>query len=811
MSIKTLFLSCLLLSSLSARAQVTIDVDAARTGAPVSPTLYGIFFEDINHAADGGIYAELIRNRSFEDDAQQAASWSAVGHATMTLTAKKLLNAKQGHALVVDFTGAGDGIANEGFWGINAVQGRTYTLTFWAKGSLKGHLSALLTSQDGQRKYAEAKIEGVPTGQWTRYTTTMTSEGNDPRARFALVADGKGTVTFDVVSLFPPTFMNHANGCRPDLAQLLYNLHPRFMRFPGGCFVEGQDSPQNAFRWERTVGPIEQRPGHLNRNWNYRTSDGMGFHEFLQLAEDIHAKPLYVVNIGLWHGGKTPVDSLQPWIDECLNALEYANGDTTTKYGALRAKNGHPAPFGIEYLEIGNENNQPNGDQQSDHYYDRFRMFKEAVLAKYPHMHLIGNVTAWGTDDPRWENKEPVELVDEHYYRSPGWFADRFHKYDSYARGGTKVYCGEYAVTQDFGTVGNLNAALGEAVYMMGMENNSDVVSMASYAPIFVNVNDVTWQPDMIRYNSAKAVCTPSYYVQKLMASNIGTRILPVQQTNPYKMDASADKLKPETFQLGVATWKTGASFQFEGLTTDNDYATKDDLNSRDMLKTISGDWDIQSDGTFSQTSMKESCIAVGTPRFTSDGYTLKLRARKNSGEEGFIIVFNYVDEKNYCWCNLGGWGNTQNGIEQTINGTKTQMATKPGHIEQGRWYDVTLKVQGDSIKCYLDKELVFDTKLKSSLTYGVYSNATLDEANGEMTVKIVNTSATATTAKVNLKNFAAKQARVIRLTATSGTAENSLDNPTLVYPVEETVTTSEGCVVLDVPAYSLNILKVKR
>jgi alpha-L-arabinofuranosidase len=810
MKVKTLFLSVLLASSMSAQAQVTIDIDAAQRGAQVSPELYGIFFEDINHAADGGLYAELIRNRSFEDDAKQAVEWTTIGNATMNLTTKKLLNAKQGHALAVNFKGAGDGIANEGFWGVNAVQGRTYKLTFWAYGNLKGNLTAQLISQDGKKKYAEATVEGKITGKWAKYSATMTSDGNDAKARFALVANGKGSVTLDVVSLFPPTFKNRENGCRPELAQLLYNLHPKFMRFPGGCFVEGQESPNNAFRWERTVGPIEMRPGHLNRNWNYRTSDGMGFHEFLQLAEDINAKPLYVVNIGLWHGGKTPVDSIQPWIDECMNALEYANGDITTKYGAMRAKNGHPAPFNIEYLEIGNENNQPNADQQSDHYYDRFKKFKDAVLAKYPKMHLIGNVVAWGTDDPKWESKESVELVDEHYYRSPAWFADNFHKYDTYQRGGAKVYCGEYAVTQGFGTVGNLNAGLGEAVYMMGMENNSDVVSMASYAPIFVNENDVAWQPDMIRYNSSKVMCTPSYYVQKLMAENIGTRIMQVNQTNPYKIDASAIKVKPETFQLGVGTWNTRASFQFVGFDSDKNNTTMTNMDGDNLVKPVTGEWSTNADETISQKALKESCIAIGTPKITADGYTLKLRARKDSGDEGFMVIFNYEDDKNYCWLNIGGWGNSQHAIEQVVNGSKMQTAMCEGKVEQGRWYDITLKVNGDSVKCYLDKDMIFDTKLKANTSLGVYSNATMDEAKGEMIVKVVNTSAIATTAKVNLKNFDAKSASVIRLTSANGTDENTINNPTNVYPVEETLTPSADCVIMDVPANSLNILKVE-
>ena len=415
----------------AATAQVTIDIDAYQRGPRISPTHYGIFFEDINHAADGGIYAELIRNRSFEDGLRYGApadmqGWKAVGFngsaidAQLVQPSKKeqLLNSVQQNALKLTLNATPANavrLENEGFWGINAVQGRSYKLSFWIKGNYKGTIKARLFNS--KNLYAETIVtaDNIKQKEWTKLTAELTAIGNDPKAQFALVFDGKGTLLIDVVSLFPPTFKNRENGLRPDLAQMLYEMHPKFMRFPGGCFVEGQISPENAFRWERTIGPIEERPGHWNVNWGYRTTDGIGFHEYLQMAEDLGAKPLYVVNVGIWHGGQTPVDSLQPWIDETLAALEYANGDVTTKYGALRAKNGHPAPFNIEYLEIGNENNQPDPRQQSDHYYDRFKLFKEQILKKYPKMHLIGNVAAWGTDTPMSDSKESVELLDEHY------------------------------------------------------------------------------------------------------------------------------------------------------------------------------------------------------------------------------------------------------------------------------------------------------------------------------------------------------------------------------------------------------------
>lgn len=808
---KKSILSLCLLSCLGASAQVEIGVDAAQKGHTVSPTLYGIFYEDINHAADGGLYAELIRNRSFEDNARTPDSWQVVGQgsgqAKMLLVSKNMLNSAQHNALQVNFNGkvsAPSGIANQGFWGINAVQGRTYRLSFWAKGKLKGKLKASLTSKDGKTEYASATIEEKLTSKWQKFSTVLISNASDPKACLQITSEGKGVVTFDVVSLMPPTFRNRANGLRPDLASMLYDLHPKFLRFPGGCFVEGQESPDNAFRWERTIGPIETRPGHKNVNWGYRTSDGMGFDEYLQLAEDLGAKPLFVVNVGLWHGGMTPVDSLQPWIDECLNALEYANGPVTSKYGALRAKNGHPAPYNIEYLEIGNENNQPDPRQQSDHYYDRFKKFKDAVLARYPNMHLIGNVAAWGTDSPKWESGESVELLDEHYYRSPSWFADNFHKYDSYSRQSSKIYIGEYAVTQGFGNHGSLRAALGEAIYMMGMENNSDVVRMASYAPIFANVNDLKWRPDMIQFDSDRAFGTPSYYVQKLMADNIGTRILNVTMNYPYQNIDEAEKLKPDTLRCGVGSWGTEASFRDAKFTAVDGKTVSDE-----QITNIRGEWQ-NVNGETRQTSDADGCIRLNTKATKADEYTYEVKARKDKGAEGFLIIFNYKDADNYCWLNLGGWGNTQHAIEQVVDGAKSQAATTSGSVETGRWYDVKLHIVGDSIYASLDGKPLFTTKLKGGDFSGVYSSATYDEKTGETIVKVVNAKRSPTTARLDLKGVNPTAATVVRLSSKSGKDENSLDDPTHVYPTTESLSPQGNELQVTLPANSLNIIRVK-
>ncbi|MBE6263243.1 MAG: arabinosidase [Prevotella sp.] len=800
---KTLLISTLLLSATFAQAQVKVDIYPNTPGAKVSPNLYGIFYEDINHAADGGLYAELIRNRSFEDNDKAADSWKAHNGATMHIIndARKQLNKAQKNFLEVSFTGKeNSGISNEGFWGINAVQGRTYKLSFWAKGKLNGKLKAYLSCNCGKNMVAYTEINEKITNKWKKYSVELTASANNEKARLWITSDGKGTVDFDVVSLFPPTFNNRENGMRPDLASMLKALHPKFFRFPGGCFVEGQNSPDNAFRWERTIGPIEQRPGHWNVNWGYRTTDGIGFDEYLQLAEDLGAKPLYVVNVGIWHGGFTPVDSIQPWIDETLNALEYANGDVTTKYGALRAKNGHPAPYNIEYIEIGNENNQDDPTLQSDNYYKRFKLFRDAILARYPQMHIVGNVVAWGNDNPKWNSTESVELLDEHYYRNPAWFANNFNKYNSYPRGNHGIYVGEYAVTQGYGINGSLDAALGEAVFMMGMENNSDVVKMASYAPIFANLNDLKWRPDMIQFNHKQAFGTPSYYVQKLMADNIGTRILKVEQHNPYTADIKEKTVAPEKSNIGFATWATQASFELKEINGKAENIT---------FAPKTGQWQ-QSGNIYTQTANDESCLNIGNITLGNNS-TIKLRARKDSGAEGFMLVFNYIDENNYCWLNFGGWGNTQHGIEQIVNGAKMQIATKGGCVKTGRWYDITLQQNGDSLKAWLDNELIFETKLIANTTPGLFTTATLDETTGKVIVKIANTNSEATTCCINLNGYNVNKGNVTRLTAPKGTDENSIEHPTRVYPVTETLSPVNDKLELHVPAYSLNIVTLNR
>ncbi|MDE6553359.1 MAG: carbohydrate binding domain-containing protein [Muribaculaceae bacterium] len=797
-------------------AQVVINIDANRRGPMISPTHYGIFYEDINHAADGGLYAELIRNRSFEDDASPC-NWAAVGDAKMTLIHEGLLNDVQHNALNIIVARPGDGVRNEGFWGMNVVKGRKYKLSFWAKSDSKynGTVTACLQSADGQ-PLGEENLKLSLTGEWKKYTAEITATGNDPKAEFTLTADKPGEFQLDVVSLFPPTFKNRDNGMRPDLAQMLADMNPAFMRFPGGCFVEGQDSPDNAFRWKRTVGPIEQREGHKNVNWGYRTTDGIGFHEYLQLSEDLGAKPLYVVNVGIWHGGCTPYDQIDEWIQECLDALEYANGDVNTKYGRMRADNGHPEPFNLEYIEIGNENynfNMDDNSDQSDHYPERYIQFYNAIKEKYPNVKCIGNVESWATDYPSWRNDYPVDMVDEHYYRNPKWFADRFNKYDDYDRSKHKVYVGEYAVTSNFGEIGNLNAALGEAVYMMGMENNSDVVAMNSYAPIFVNENDARWRPDMIRFNSSEVMGTPSYYVQQMFPNNIGTQVIKTDWTYNLTKPQQKDEDKSRPVHIGLASWATDVVYRDAKLTVDGKNV---DIADYGKWNKISGNW-TATDSEIVQNGNQQAAMIVCPEDIRAEKYTFKVKAKKISGLEGFMAMFGYKDSKNYQWFNVGGWTNTQNNVEQSIDGNRVALCKgERFSVESDRWYDLQVDVEGDSICCYLDGKLNISCKsLKGSAMDGVYASTTIDDAAKMMYVKIVNVGDGYADGVINLANCEVDPDRkdklqLIRLSSENGDDENTISNPLNIHPVNADIRTgNNNDIAFDVPAYSVNVVRI--
>ena len=798
-------------------AQVKINVDVAQKGIEISPTLYGIFYEDINFASDGGLYAELIRNRSFEYNEEKPEHWEAVG-STISLTSEDLLNEKQGHALKVVSTTPGGGIVNPGYWGINVVSGTQYKLSFWInpKSGNPGTIKASLWSMEG-KLLGETVINQKLKKGWQKVESAIIATETDGQAFFSLMMEKPCSVLLDVVSLFPPTFKGRENGCRIDLAEKLLALKPAFMRFPGGCYVEGNYKPENAYHWERTVGPIERRPGHMNANWGYPTTDGLGFHEFLQLSEDLGAKPLYVVNIGIWHGGCTPLNELQPWIDECLGALEYANGPVTSHYGKMRAENGHPEPFNIAYIEIGNENynyHMNDNSDQSDHYPERFRMFYDAIKARFPEVQCIGNVESWGTDYPKWRNNNPVDILDEHYYRTPQWFMGQYNRFDNYDRRGPIIYPGEYAVTQGYGTTGNMNAAMGEAVFMIGMENNADIVRMSSYAPIFVNENSIQWRPDMIRFNSHQSFGTPSYWVQQLFPNHVGNRVV----KSDMEWNIPIQEIKNETpVSVGVATWKTQASYRNAQLLIDGvevPLTAMRDWKEGNLLPKFQGKWSSDADGTIRQTSNAEEPMMVCPEATSAKRYTYKVQARKDGGAEGFMIVFNYVDERNFDWLNLGGWSNSRTSVETTYNGSRNTLeGTRDDHYDSNRWYNIQLDVDGEDIVAQVDGKVVYQGKKKNGLMHGVYTNSTLDEKTRTLYTKIVNLCATGTAGTLNLAGGSAEKSEMVRLAGMSGEDENTMQYPDNIVPRRPgkvQVTGGGRKLTFEVAPFSVNIITTK-
>lgn len=794
--------------SVCAVSQVTLDIDAGKRGAMIGDRHYGIFFEEINHAGDGGLYAELIHNRSFEDNASNPDNWWTVGNGAMSLENEGMLNDVQMFALRVTMNGAGDGVRNNGFWGINAVQGRTYKLAFWAKSEAgySGTLMARLETKDGV-SLGEVAIPVTLDGQWQKVTAELTATADDDQAWFSLTSSVAGELCLDVVSLFPPTYKGRENGCRIDLAEKLEAISPAFVRFPGGCYVEGQwaNDKTNRFEWKNTIGPIEERPGHRNINWNYNVSDGFGFHEMLQLTEDLGAEPLFVVNMGMGHGWVVNYNDIGEYIQEALDAIEYCNGDVTTTWGAKRAANGHPEPFNLKLIEIGNENYNfysDNNNDQSDHYAERYYQFYQAIRAKYPDMVIIGNVESWGTDNPTWRNSYPVDVVDEHYYRSPSWFVNQYNKYDAYDRSRPKVYAGEYAVTQDFGTTGHLRAALGEAVYMLGMENNSDMCVMNSYAPIFVNENDQKWRPDMIRFNSSKSFGTPSYHVQQLFPNNVGKQNV--------KWTETGNQMRSGGSRFGLSTWSTAATFDNVKVTdADGTELFSDDFSADNgMWSSPGGRWSV-GNGVLTQgsTSMQGQIYLCSVE--AGENYTLELDATKTSGAEGFLIAFNYQDANNYSWWNLGGWNNETHGVEVCTDGTKSTVASRSGSLVTGRTYHLKIEVAGAKVKCYMDDELMHEFALP--VQRKVYVSSNIDDEAGMLYVKIVNPNNVEAPTVINLKNATLKAGGLILMTSESSEDENTMNNPTNVYPTAETSLTgiNGNTITYTVPANSLNILRL--
>jgi alpha-L-arabinofuranosidase len=558
-----------------------LTLELSKQDLKVSPMLYGLMTEEINHSYDGGLYAELIRNRVFKDNVNNPDAWSVVQPDTTVGASIKLIAAnpdkipfdEQRHAingalttclrLTVPKAGIKVGIANEGYWGIPVKPSTTYKASFYLKGTgsmqfggrrggqqpttppaaviennTAGPITVTIESNDGKTVYASGTINLEKSNLWKKYDLTLTTKADvvsTKDARFVISTDRTGLYYFNLVSLFPPTYNNRTNGNRIDLTQMLIDMKPTFLRFPGGNYLEGPDFA-NAFPWKTTLGPIDNRPGHKG-SWGYRPTDGMGLYEFLMWCEEIGAEPILGVYAGYALNGDH-VDAgplLKPYVDDALDEIEYVTGDAKTYWGAKRVADGHPAPFKLKYVEIGNE----DWFDRSNSYDGRFTQFREAIDAKYPQLTCISTIADAQYPTMKVTSGKKAEVLDEHYYRNSWDMFENASQYDSYDRKGPKIFVGEWATREGVPTT-NLIAALGDAAWMTGMERNSDHIIMSCYAPLFVNVNTATatapkawqWDSDLIGYDAMNSYGSPSYYVQKLFSEYLGNVIVPMTALN---------------------------------------------------------------------------------------------------------------------------------------------------------------------------------------------------------------------------------------------------------------------------------------
>jgi alpha-N-arabinofuranosidase len=545
-------LYALFFASFLTNAQKTnLEVDIAKTITKIQPTMYGAFFEDINFAADGGLYAEMIKNRSFEFDAP-LMGWeqpnsdkhsfnTTSGIATTVKAMENKTNPSFCRVLINDAKGFS--MINEGFRGMGIKKDAKYNLSLKAANH-NGAIKKIIIQFIDKNKKVLGETTIVPiSNEWKGYTAQFTATQTEAKAHLKITFEGSGTIDLDMISLFPEdTWMNRKNGMRKDIVQLLYDMKPGFLRFPGGCIVEGRTLAQR-YQWKKTVGDVEKRETLVNR-WNtefthkpapdYFQTFGLGFFEYFQLSEDLGAEPLPILSCGMAcqfnTGELVPMDELDPYVQDALDLIEFANGAIETPWGRIRSEMGHPKPFNLKYIGVGNEQWGPD-------YIERYKVFEKALKAKYPKIIIVsgsgpfpeGDYFEYGMQELKKLN---AEIVDEHYYKSPKWFRENATRYDSYDRKGPKIFAGEYAAQSvaiaSPDNRNNWECAFSEAAFMTGLERNAEVVNLTSYAPLMAHEEAWQWTPDLLWFNNLEAYGSANYYVQKLFATNRGTDLIAI-------------------------------------------------------------------------------------------------------------------------------------------------------------------------------------------------------------------------------------------------------------------------------------------
>lgn len=794
-----------------------IEIDTEKIKAPLGD-LFGIFFEDLNHAADGGLYAELIQNRSFEfspidkKEYHALTAWERIGkEEELELRIETLdpVSLNNPHYLVMDIKQAKQevGIQNIGFnTGIALKAGEKYFFSCYAAADEDFNGSFFVSLRDKHGKIYQ-KIEiSFTQKDWKLYEAEFDSPVDDNAARLAITVNQTGKVFLDFVSLFPAdTFLGRRNGMRKDIAELLKAMKPKFMRFPGGCLVHDGSlnlaDRNSLYRWKNTIGPLKHRPARRN-NWGYNQTLGLGFFEYFQFCEDIGAKPLPVLP-GAYdphHRRMAKIEELEEWILDALDLIEFANGSTDTKWGSKRAELGHEEPFYLEYLAIGNE-------EVGSPFFERYPYFHKAIKEKYPEIKLIntsGPFADGGEYERGWKSARECgsDFVDEHYYQTPEWFLANHHRYDTFSKE-PKVFLGEYA---SWGN--NWYHALAEASYMVGLEKNSQAVGLACYAPMLCNADYINWTPDMIWFNNHQAYGSANYYVQKLFMNHQGDSELFVELK---------DIPKPYEIKQPIG----GAVY----LGSNENKVVYYDIIIRDE--------DTKEEQKIERMEVDAQTKKVYLADILSKHYSLTMKAKELTGFKGFTIQFNYQDEKNKYIFSLGGWQNMDAILSEDINGKNSCLSQYEFAVEPEREYTIEIKVNKRKIETKIDGITYHQIENPEIIIEPIYCCASIEDKTKDIIIKAVNISDTKRRADILLKTVSEKtffktdETNYIKETKTNKTnyikgivyemkgydldSENSFEFPERIKPIERKIQLEKPEFSWEFDKYSLTIFRLKQ
>lgn len=785
-----------------------ISITPAQKGHDVSPGLYGIFFEEINHAGEGGLYAELVRNRNFEEhvlpsgmtlkngyavaphsfnyehggyrdwrikwdtDSLKTDGWRLIGNAQWEVTSENQLDPATPHAMRLDMGETGTILENNGYWGMRIIGKEKYDLRFYVNPkNYTGEITAKIVSQKG-KVLASHRFKASQQNKWQEFKTTLQAKATDYKASLQLEFSETGSVYVDYVSLFPQnTFKSRKNGMRPDIAQMIADLKPGFLRWPGGCIVEGA-TLENRVKWKETLGDPMKRHSEWVL-WNYHSSWGFGYHEFLQFCEDIGAAGMFVANVGLSCSVRNGdwTEDYAPYLQDIIDAIDYATAPVSNPWGAKRAAAGHPEPFNLKYVELGNE-------QVGDHYAERYNYFYRILKAKYPQITFISTLQL----SPSREKLEKADMIDPHWYVDADFFYGNDHLFDNMERGKYDIYIGEYAVI----TEANMNAALAEAAFLTGVERNSDLVKMASYAPLMENHNRKDWPTNLIWFDNEKVMGRASYYVQKMYAHNRPT----------YNVEVKTEEVARNLTQGNIGFLGNDLSEYIKNLTIKD--AQGKTVNSDINLAALSRNekkprrpWE----RAIVTNILNNTVVNGGSVEFDmqliekeapAPAFSIDQKPQKETIAPRFIFGAENTAPDDYFVLNLPQITNGRQMI--SMGRAKNNSADhNPGggslQMENNYWYHAKIVFgKKNEITVYIDGQKVFEQT--ASAPTGHYTIAGYDEQTGETIIKVVNATESAYTPNIHLNaQTVATEGEVITLSAQSKQDENTMDEPKRIIP----------------------------